>query len=132
MLVAAVVAALVVVSCWPRPSPPAVDAEPVSVHRSDLPRLVYRQGEYIGRSVRVAFPVRLAPTADPLVWNYRPGGANILPTHRLHFADPPEFGPLPVVVVGTVEGIAADLQVRPNGVPGVVVLRGCAVRPLLP
>lgn len=116
---------------WPKVSPSPVD-QPTPVHRADLPKLVYRTGEHRGKLVRVAYDLPLVPTADPLVWEYRPGWPPdlTLPTHRLHFDAPPAFGRvLPVVVVGTVDRIDPDFRIRPNDVPGVVTILGCRVAP---
>ena len=113
---------------WPKSQP--VSPEPTPVHRADLPKLVYRTGEHRGKPVRVAYDLPLVPTADPLVWEYRPGWPPELtqPTHRLHFDAAPVFpAVLPLSIVGTVDRIEADFRIRPNDVPGVVVLRGCRV-----
>lgn len=123
---AAITVAAAVLVAWPN-----VPAEhpPAAVPHAELPRVVYENGEHRGRPVVVAFPLALTPTADPLVWEYRPGWPpeHTPPTYRLHFDAPPSF-PVrpPVVVAGTVEGIDPDTTVRPNGVPGVVVLRHAA------
>jgi hypothetical protein len=115
--------------CWPRST---TCPEPVGVHFSDLPKQVYRRGDYKGQAVRVAFYRSLTPTDDPLVWHFHPGepAAVVPPTYRLHFAEPPTAGPL--IVVGTVEGIDPDGVRRVSGVPGVVVLRGCRALPDAP
>lgn len=121
-------------AAWPKPTPPPVATHPRPVHFSDLPRYVYR-GEYRGELVRVAFYRPLTPTADPLVWEFHPGEpASVVPaTVRIHFAEPPDFPPRSLaVVVGTVEGIDADLVIRTNGVPGVLVLRAARVVPASP
>ena len=78
--------------------------------------------------MRVAYPLPLHPTADPLVWDLRPGSDTLPPTHRIHFDSVPTLSRSPVVV-GTVEGISADGVVRLNNVPGVVVIRGASVVP---
>ncbi len=114
---------------WPKSTTPV---DPVAVHFSELPKAVLRTGEYRGRQVRVAFYRAPVPTADPLVWHFHPGEpARVVPaSYRLHFAcPPPAFDTLPVVVVGTVDGIEADLTIRPSGVPGVLVIRGCSSVP---
>lgn len=113
----------------PEPTPPAT--EPARVHFSKLPSLVYAKGEHVGREVRTAFYRPLVATADPLVYHFHPGEpAEVVPaTYRLHFDSSPVFGDSPCVVVGTVEGIDADLVKRLNGVPGVLVLRACRVLP---
>ena len=108
----------------PKPTP----SEPVPVHFSDLAPAVNLRGLHIGQRVRVAYPLPLHPTADPLVWDLRPGSDTLPPTHRIHFAEVPTLSRSPVVV-GTVEGISADGVVRLNNVPGVVVIRGASVVP---
>ncbi len=129
VVVLVVVAAVVVVLSTrleSRPQP----AETVAVHVSDLAPAVYRKGAYRGQLVRVAYPLRLHPTADPLVWEFRPGSDGLPPTHRVKFTDPPHFPErMPVIVVGTVEGIEPDSVIRLNNVPGVVVIRGARVVP---
>jgi len=84
---------------------------------------------YQGRAPRTArvllqFPAR--PTADPLVWEYRPSVAGTVPPSiRFHFAEPPA-GPFLAV-----EGVAApfelDIHRRVSNLPGVAVLTGCRV-----
>lgn len=111
---------------WPKavPAPP-----PVAVPHADLPRMVYKAGSYRGRAVVVAFPLALTATPDPLVWEYRPGwpAEHTPPTYRIHFTAPPVFADRPPhVVTGTVDGIDPDATIRPNGVPGVLVLRASA------
>jgi hypothetical protein len=109
----------------PRPAP-----EPARVHFSDLPAVVYHHGRHRGGVVVVSYPLRLHPSPDPLVWYFKPGSDTLPPTHRLHFAEPPDFPARPpFCVTGTVEGIDPDGQVRTNNVPGVVVLTGCRVVP---
>lgn len=98
------------------------------VHFSDLAPSVYKRGLHLGDRVRVAYPLPLHPTADPLVWDLRPGSDTLPPTHRIHFDSVPTLSRSPVVV-GTVEGITADGVVRLNNVPGVVVIRGAVVVP---
>lgn len=119
-----IVLVAVAVSAWPVPRS-RHDPSPVAVHFSDLAPAVYYRGRYRGELVRVAYPIRLHPTADPLVWEFRPGSDQLPPTHRIHFAEPPPSGPL--TVVGTVQGIEPDGVVRLNNVPGVVVIRGAVV-----
>jgi len=126
---AVVVLVAVAVSAWPVPRTRS-EPPPAAVHFSDLPKLVYHRRLYRGEVVRVAYPLRLSPTPDPLVYEFRPGSDQLPPTHRVHFADPPALpARLPVVVVGTVEGIAPDLVMRTNNVPGAVVIRGAVVAP---
>jgi len=130
------VASLVCLPFACRPADPLPEipppSEPARIHFSRLPPLVYTRGEYVGREVRTAFYRLPAPTADPLVWEYRPGRpANITPpSYRIVFDRPPEFGPkMPVAVVGTVTGITPDSRVRPDRVPGAVVLTAAFVDP---
>ena len=127
VVVSLIVSSAVAVVWWtvrPQPHP----SEPVPVHFSDLPIAVYHRGHYLGERVRVAYPGRLHQTADPLVWEFRPGSDSLPPTHRIHFEEVPMLSSSPVVV-GTVEGISADGVVRLNNVPGVVVIRGASVVP---
>lgn len=108
--------------------PPSTPPSPAAVHCSDLPADVYLRGEYIGKLVRVTFPYQLTPTADQNVYTFAPG-TNTPATYRLHFTAPPSPPQPPVVVVGTVEGVDPDGRIRPNGVPGVLVIRGASVVP---
>jgi hypothetical protein len=127
LLVVPVVVGAVVLAT--RPADPVVSLDPAPVHYSDLPADVYKSGR-VGYPVRVSYPFRLHPTSDPLAFDFRPGSPVIHPTHRIHFAAPPRFPDrLPVVVVGTVERFAPDLLIRPNNVPGVVVISAAAVVP---
>ena len=113
------------VTC-PEPTTPAGVAP---AHYSDLPRDVYRTGR-TGHTVRVAYPFRLHPTADPLVWEFRPGSVPTAVTHRVTFTESPEFpARLPVVVEGVVVGIDTDLIIRPNRVPGVLLISSGRVVP---
>lgn len=108
--------------------PPGADTARVPC--AELPRAVFERGEYRGSRVMVSFELPLTATADPLVWEYRPGiPADITaPTYRIHFERPPHPGSnLPVVVVGTVQGIDPDSRVRLNRVPGAVLLTGATV-----
>lgn len=119
-------ASAVAVALWTnRPTHDTADPQPVAVHFSDLAPAVYRRGSYRGQVVRIVYPSRLHPTADPLIWEFRPGSDQLPPTHRIHFAEAPPSGPL--TVVGTVQGIEPDGVVRLNNVPGVVVIRGAVV-----
>lgn len=129
------VASLVCLPFACRPADPLPEipppSEPARIHFSRLPPLVYTRGEYVGREVRTAFYRLPAPTADPLVYLFHPGEPVEVnpPTYRLHFGTPPVFADAPFVVVGTVDGIDTDLVRRLNGVPGVLVLRGCRALP---
>ena len=126
MIGVAVLASAVAVALWTnRPAHDTADRQPVAVHFSDLAPAVYRRGHYRGQVVRIVYPSRLHPTADPLVWEFRPGSDQLPPTHRIHFAESPPSGLL--TVLGTVDGIDPDGMVRLNNVPGVVVIRGAAV-----
>ncbi len=120
-------------ACRPADPPPVTPAtEPVRIHFSKLPPLVYARNAHVGEQVRVAFYRPLDPTADPLVYLFHPGEpvAVVPPTYRLHFAAPPVFEESPAVVVGAVDGIDVDFVKRLSGVPGVLVLRGCRVLPV--
>ena len=125
-----VVVAGIALGCWLAYKPaPVVPVEPISVHASDLPKQVYKTGR-VGHPVRVAYPFRLHATNDPLVWEFRPGSKELPLTHQIHFTRPPVFpARLPVVVVGTVERLEFDLIMRPNEVPGFVVISGASVVP---
>lgn len=115
---------------WPKQVPQ--DHQPTPVPFSKLPVVVYRKGEHVGRQVLVSFYRPLTATPDPLVYHFHPGEpAIVVPaTYRLHFDSPP---PLTAsTVIGTVEGIDPDGIRRLNGVPGLVVLRGCRVLPSSP
>ena len=125
VVVSLIISSAVAVVWWTVRPQPAPD-EPVPVHFSDLAPAVNLRGQHLGQRVRVAYPLPLRPTPDPLVWEFRPGSESLPPTHRIHFADVPTLGRTPVVV-GTVEGIQADGIVRLNNVPGVVVLKGATV-----
>lgn len=107
--------------CWWRQPAPAPVVK--SVECSRLPKTVFDRGEFVGSRVVVAFPLPLVPMNDPLVWRFRPGTA-ALDTYRIHFRHPPQaFIPgHPVVVEATVEKIEYDMELRPSGVPGVLVL----------
>lgn len=77
--------------------------------------------------VRVPFDDRLAPTADPTVFEYRPGDL-FPPSIRIEFAAPPTFGAGPgCVVVGRFVGVIPDGKRRPNGAAGCVLLTSAAV-----
>ncbi len=108
--------------------PARLTANPVPVHVSDLAPAVYQRNQYRGQLVRVAYPLRLHPTADPLAWEFRPGSDTLPPTHRIHFTESPPLGGCPVVI-GTVDRIEPDGIVRLNNVPGVVVIRSARVVP---
>lgn len=125
-----VVVAGIALGCWLAYKPaPAAPIEPAPVHSSDLPKRVYKTG-HVGYPVRVAYPFRLHPTENPLVWEFRPGSKELPLTHRIHFTAPPVFPPrLPVVVTGVVDHLEFDLIMRPNEVPGFVVISGASVVP---
>lgn len=103
--------------------------EPLAVEQASLPRDLFERGEYRGRVVRVGFELPLTPTADPLVWEYRPGlpPEHTPPTYRVHFDTRPEFGRPPHVVTGTVSHLDPDARRRVNRVPGVVVITSASV-----
>ena len=105
---------------------PGETTEPVRVHFSQLPTLVYARSQFVGQRVRVAFYRPLTPTDDATVYHFHPGEpVQVTPaTYRLHFVEPPTFGSR-VVVVGTVGGVEPDFVKRLNAVPGVLVLTDC-------
>ena len=127
-VVIAVVVSVIVAAVVTRRQSDVASPEPVAVHFSDLAPAVYKGGKYRGQTVRIAYPHRLKPTADPLVWEFFPGSDSLPPTHRLHFSEPPDIRTAPVVV-GTVDGISPDMIVRANNVPGVVVITSARVVP---
>lgn len=99
---------------------------------AELPRALFERNEYRGSRVRLSFELPLTPTADQLVFEYRPGIPSDItaPTYRIHFERPPALGSnLPVVVVGTVKGLEPDNRVRLNRVPGAVAITGASVVP---
>jgi hypothetical protein len=105
---------------WPTHREP-ITVEPWPV--ASLPKHLYKTAR-TGFPVAVAFGVRLVPTADPLVWEYRPSQPPIVPpTYVIHFITPPSFtGPPPYLVEGVVDRLVPDPVRRINGVPGYVRL----------
>ena len=118
------------------PAQPPATPDPVPVVVSHLPRALFERGEHRGQVVRLGFELPLTPTDDPLVWEYRPGlpASAATPTYRILFDRPPSFLPKPPhIVVGTVSHLEPDTRIRPNRVPGIVILTAAfAVAPPSP
>ncbi len=114
----------------PKGSNPPPPPSPVLVERSKLPLALFERGEFRGVVVQVGFELPLTATDDPLVWDYRPGipAANTPPTYRIHFNSTPSFPrTLPLVLTGYVDRFEPDTRLRPNRVPGYVVLTSASV-----
>lgn len=129
-----VVAGAVVIGVTSNPVPPQGSNSPpplpVLVERSKLPRALFERNEHRGQLVQIGFELPLVATADPLVWEYRPGVPfeHTPPTYRIHFDSAPSFPPkLPLVLTGVVDRFEPDARVRPSRVPGYVVLTSAAV-----
>lgn len=105
---------------------------PVPTYRVErLTRGVFAGRVGAGERVTALFDFPLTPTADPRVWEYRPGVMGKLPAAvRVEFLD---SAAVPVgVIVRAVTGVVSfetDLLVRPNGVPGVVVISEAVAGP---
>lgn len=115
---------------WPRqPQPELV---PVTVLPADLVR-GYLKGSFpTGIPVRVFGRYRLAPTDDPLAFDYIPGTGAVPPTIRFHFDSPPPDQPVDQtswVIVGVVAEFTTDLETRVSGARGVLSIRRAAYEP---
>lgn len=123
----ALVSAAVWIGCQQSPPPATTPAPPAAVSTYSPAELCREyKGKPGGATVLVYFNTVLpVPTADPLVWEYRPGvpAENFSPTVRMHFDSLP--GTPPAEVTGRVAGWEADFLPRRSRAGGVLVLRGC-------
>lgn len=93
----------------------------VAIYRArDLPKLAM-SGTAIGKRASVLFDFPLRPTADPLVWEYRPSLAGVYPvTVVVRFRSAPS-GEIRSIV-GVVSKFEYDIKTRMNSIPGFAVV----------
>lgn len=97
---------------------------PVPYRAADLPRLVH-DGKVRG-PIRVLLRFPAVPTADPLVWEYRPSLYGTLPPSIVFRFQSPPLAPF-TVVEGESVTMSYDLLRRKGDVPGFVVVSACSV-----
>lgn len=98
---------------------------PPSYRAADLVKSYYH-GRLGPKLVVVLLDFPLRPTDDPLVFEYRPSEfGHLPPSIRFRFRSRPP-GPRCRTVVGVPVRFDFDLRRRVGGLPGVVVMDGCA------
>ena len=102
--------------------PPTFERTPTVTYS---PAELCRSRQPAGTPVLVFFRIPPVPTADPRVWEYRPGQPAKLyaPTVRLTFAEPVHAPPREVR--GVTAGRTIDFLERTSRAPGVMELAGC-------